>query len=826
MAGQKRQFPYYTAVPEIALRQSNVGVNPGREYSDPVTFQPGHGFGEAQQGHRTDFNTWTDQQIKGFLDLRGEDYDDCVDRAMLVQRAEECEGATGPALQPETATQATTATEEEDDPLDAFMASINEEVDANRPAAKRPKAGIELDEDEDNVADFMEVRKQNANMALANAVAAQGYGSDDEVYAAARAIDGAEVEYDANDNPIMADRSKTVGPMPPLDHDNIEYEEFAKDFYTPDPEIAAMPPAEVNALRRELAIRVSGFDAPKPIKTFQHCGFDKLLMGAIAKAGYEKPTPIQAQALPAALSGRDVLGIAKTGSGKTAAFVLPMLVHIMDQAELNKGEGPIGIIVAPTRELSEQIHKETRKFSKPYNLRVCAAFGGLSKYEQMKDLKAGSEVAVCTPGRMIDLIKTKACTMLRATYLVFDEADRMFDMGFEPQVRSLIGQIRPDRQTLLFSATMPNKVERLVRDALTSPVRITVGEVGAANEDIRQVVEVLDGDATKTHWLTSRLQGFIDAGDVLVFANQKTRVDELTQTLQGLGIRAAAIHGDMDQHSRMAVLHDFKAGKHHVVVATDVAARGLDIKSIKSVVNYDVAKEIDTHVHRVGRTGRAGDKDGIAYTLITPRETRMAGDLVASLTAVNQEVPQALHDLALKDGRYRKGQQRQRGGKGGGRGGGRRQVGGAGLGFDSGSGNTMHTAPVMPGFARGAPAATPETRMGFAAVPATAASSMEQARSEMRRTVQQGNFRGGFVSSGTTGGDLSFSGGFSARPASAAPDLNSAAAKQALAAAQAVAARLSALGGAATASAAGMTLQQAFPTPSSHGAPLPSCRRE
>ncbi|EFN57854.1 hypothetical protein CHLNCDRAFT_6836, partial [Chlorella variabilis] len=457
---------------------------------------------------------------------------------------------------------------------------------------------------------------------------------------------------------------KDVEALAALEHDGIAYSEFNKDFYEEAPDIAALTHAQVAEYRRQLGMRVSGFDAPRPIQTFKQCGFDGPLMAAITKAGYQKPTAIQAQALPAALCGRDVLGIAKTGSGKTAAFVLPMIVHIMDQPELQKGEGPIGVIVAPTRELAEQIHKETRRFSKAYNLGVAAAFGGLSKHQQFKDLKAGCEVAVCTPGRMIDLIRMKACNMKRATYLVFDEADRMFDMGFEPQVRSIMGQIRPDRQTLLFSATMPRKVERLAGDALTSPVRITVGEVGGANEDIKQVVEVVHDLGSKQKWLLDRLQRFIDDGDVLVFANQKARVDELAAALQAAGAKVAAIHGDMDQHTRMHTLADFKAGAYHALVATDVAARGLDIKSIKTVVNYDAAKDIDTHVHRIGRTGRAGDKDGVAYTLLLPHETRIAGDLVQNLATAGQEVPAMLHELAARDPRFRKGTARGKGGRG------------------------------------------------------------------------------------------------------------------------------------------------------------------
>jgi len=412
--------------------------------------------------------------------------------------------------------------------------------------------------------------------------------------------------------------------------------------------LIGMSDQEVADYMKSLAIRVSGFDVPRPINFFQDCGFPVPLMNAIAKQAYEKPTTIQCQALPIVLSGRDIIGIAKTGSGKTAAFVLPMIVHIMDQPELDKEEGPIGVICAPTRELAHQIYLEAKKFAKPYNLRVAAVYGGVSKFDQFKELKAGCEVVIATPGRLIDLLKMKALKMFRATYLVLDEADRMFDLGFEPQIRSIVGQIRPDRQTLLFSATMPYKVERLAREILTDPIRVTVGQVGGANEDIKQVVNVLPSDVEKMPWLLEKLPGMIDDGDVLVFASKKARVDEMEKELNQIGFRIAALYGDKDQASRMETLQKFKSGTYHVLVATDVAARGLDIKSIKTVVNFDIAKEMDMHIHRIGRTGRAGDKDGTAYTLITQKEARFAGELVHSLIAAGQDVPNELMDLAMK----------------------------------------------------------------------------------------------------------------------------------------------------------------------------------
>ncbi|CAD5191659.1 unnamed protein product [Musa acuminata subsp. malaccensis] len=565
------------------------------------------------------------------------------------------------------------------DPLDAFMEGIQEEIRAPPPASVNPKDKDDKykDDDEDDPVESFLRSKKDTGLTLASEALHAGYDSDEEVYAAAKAVDLGMVEYDSDDNPIVVDKRK-IEPIPALDHGTIDYEPFNKDFYEEQPSISGMNEQEVEEYRKGLAIRVSGFDVPKPIKLFEECGFSPALMGAITKQGYEKPTTIQCQALPIVLSGRDVIGIAKTGSGKTAAFVLPMIVHIMDQPELDKGEGPIGVICAPTRELAHQIYLEAKKFAKPYGIRVGAVYGGVSKLDQFKELKAGCEVVVATPGRLIDLLKMKALTMLRATYLVLDEADRMFDLGFEPQIRSIVGQIRPDRQTLLFSATMPYKVERLAREILSDPVRVTVGEVGTANEDITQVVNVISSDAEKMPWLLEKLPGMIDDGDVLVFASKKGTVDEIESQLIPNGFKIAALHGDKDQASRMDILQKFKSGIYHVLVATDVAARGLDIKSIKSVVNFDIARDMDMHVHRIGRTGRAGDKDGTAYTLITHKEARFAGELVNSLIAAGQDVPAELMDLAMKDGRFRAKRDARKGS--GGKKGGRRGKGGNGSG--------------------------------------------------------------------------------------------------------------------------------------------------
>ncbi|KAK9984325.1 hypothetical protein SO802_033850 [Lithocarpus litseifolius] len=653
---------------------------------------------------------------------------------------------------------------DEIDPLDAFMESIQEEVRSAPPPKPKDKAERYKDDEEDDPMETFLRAKKDLGLTLASEALHAGYNSDEEVYAAAKAIDAGMVEYDSDDNPIVLDKKK-IEPILPLDHSEIDYEPFTKDFYEEKESISGMSEQDVAEYRKSLAIRVSGFDVPRPIKAFEDSGFSVQLMNAIKKQGYEKPTSIQCQALPIVLSGRDVIGIAKTGSGKTAAFVLPMIVHIMDQPEIEK-EGPIGVICAPTRELAHQIFLEAKKFSKSHGIRVFAVYGGMSKLEQFKELKAGCEIVVATPGRLIDMIKMKALTMLRATYLVLDEADRMFDLGFEPQIRSIVGQIRPDRQTLLFSATMPRKVEKLAREILTDPVRVTVGEVGMANEDITQVVHVIPSDAEKLPWLLEQLPGMIDNGDVLVFASKKTTVDEIESQLVQKAFKVAALHGDKDQASRMEILQKFKSGVYHVLIATDVAARGLDIKSIKSVVNFDIARDMDMHVHRIGRTGRAGDKDGTAYTLITQKEARFAGELVNSLIAAGQNVSMELMDLAMKDGRFRSKRDARKGGgkkgkgRGGGGGGGGSGRGVRGVDFGLGIGYNPESNNTSPSSVPSRSAAVNSLRTGAMAQfksKFVAASSNSQNQGLSNSSSAYANKRTalpGFVSGGSIGGDV------------------------------------------------------------------------
>ncbi|KAJ6225567.1 hypothetical protein RDWZM_004112 [Blomia tropicalis] len=335
--------------------------------------------------------------------------------------------------------------DDEEDPLDAFMADLaksekktkNPEPTPMKMSTKesvKDSRGVRADlEEEDAEESYYRYMEKNPNAGVGSFVT----GSDDEAE---------YCEYDEDGNPIPSNAKRQIDPLPMIYHSEITYPKFEKNFYNEHEEIAKLSVAEVVELRRKLGIRVSGPSAPKPVTSFAHFNFDEQLLKTIRKLEYTQPTPIQAQAIPAALSGRDLIGIAKTGSGKTAAFIWPLIVHIMDQPELKKGDGPIGVILAPTRELSQQIYTEAKRFAKSFGINVVCAYGGGSKYEQAKDLEQGAEIIVATPGRMIDFVKMKATNFLRCTYLVLDEADRMFDMGFEVQVRSICNHVRPDRQ--------------------------------------------------------------------------------------------------------------------------------------------------------------------------------------------------------------------------------------------------------------------------------------------------------------------------------------------------------------------------------------------
>ncbi|KAL8690174.1 MAG: hypothetical protein Q9218_004324 [Villophora microphyllina] len=398
---------------------------------------------------------------------------------------------------------------------------------------------------------------------------------------------------------------------------------FEKSFYKEDPAVTSRSERDVDAFRKAKEITIQGKHVPRPVETFDEAGFPKYVMDEVKAQGFPHPTAIQSQGWPMALSGRDVVGIAETGSGKTLTYCLPAIVHINAQPLLAPGDGPIVLVLAPTRELAVQIQQEVAKFGKSSRIRNTCVYGGVPKGQQIRDLSRGVEVCIATPGRLIDMLESGKTNLRRVTYLVLDEADRMLDMGFEPQIRKIIGQIRPDRQTCMWSATWPKDVRQLASDYLHDYIQVNIGSMDlSANHRITQIVEIVS-EFDKRDRMTKHLERIMDAdkdAKILLFTGTKRVADEITRFLRQDGWPALSIHGDKQQNERDWVLNEFKTGKSPIMVATDVASRGIDVKNITHVLNYDYPNNSEDYVHRIGRTGRAGSK-GTAITLFTTEST-------------------------------------------------------------------------------------------------------------------------------------------------------------------------------------------------------------
>lgn len=413
----------------------------------------------------------------------------------------------------------------------------------------------------------------------------------------------------------------------------------------------------------EAQVRGDG-EVPKPFTTFNSCGFPKPIMATLFSLGFAAPTPIQAYCWPVAGGGRDVVGIAKTGSGKTLAFLLPPFTTFLGS---RPGYGPNMLVMAPTRELACQIQLEAERFGKRVDIYSVCVYGGAPRGPQLRELRAGAHLVVGTPGRLNDYLEGGELTLENCKNLVLDEADRMLDMGFEPQIRTLIKAIPRDRQTMMFSATWPREVRNLVQDYLHRPVYIQIGSHEAtANKDITQEVVICSGQREKSENLLEILT--IDRAErVIVFTNTKKLCESLASELWSSRIHCVTIHGDKEQRDRDQALHSFKTGRTPVMLATDVAARGLDIKGVKLVVNYDVAPCPDDHIHRIGRTGRAG-VPGRAVTFLDHRESKEAREVMRSMEKAGQRVPENLRELADAGNPGRSFSRFGKGGGGGGKG--------------------------------------------------------------------------------------------------------------------------------------------------------------
>ncbi|MGH1538398.1 MAG: DEAD/DEAH box helicase [Gammaproteobacteria bacterium] len=358
--------------------------------------------------------------------------------------------------------------------------------------------------------------------------------------------------------------------------------------------------------------------------SFESLGLRTELLRAASEKGYSTPTPIQSQAIPPILDGRDLMGGAQTGTGKTAGFTLPLLQRLMASKQEKKRRVIRALVLAPTRELAAQVTDSVRDYGKHLPIRTTAVFGGVSINPQIKKLRDGVDVLVATPGRLLDHVGQNTIDLSRVEILVLDEADRMLDMGFIHDIRKVLKLLPKKKQTLLFSATFSNDIKRLANDLLNNPELIEVAQRNTSAERVTQVVHPVD--AKKKRKLLSKLIGVGNWKQVLVFARTKRNCDRLAQSLVKDGLNAAAIHGGKSQGARTKALAHFKSGKVRVLVATDIAARGLDISQLPHVVNYELPHVPEDYVHRIGRTGRAGH-EGEAVSLVCIDEAKLLKDI-------------------------------------------------------------------------------------------------------------------------------------------------------------------------------------------------------
>jgi superfamily II DNA/RNA helicase len=379
--------------------------------------------------------------------------------------------------------------------------------------------------------------------------------------------------------------------------------------------------------RRPLAqARVAPVFNKQSMTEFSELGLSPTTLQAVADTGYTTATPIQAAAIPVALAGGDVLGIAQTGTGKTAAFTLPMVDRLA--AGRAKARMPRALVIAPTRELADQVAASFERYAKGTRLSWALLIGGVSFGDQEKKLDRGVDVLIATPGRLLDHFERGKLLLTGVQILVVDEADRMLDMGFIPDIERIFKMTPPRKQTLFFSATMPPEITRLTKQFLKDPTRIEAARPATTNENITQHLVRIPMSESKAKRMALRaLIGADDVKNGIIFCNRKTEVDVVAKSLKVHGLDAAPIHGDLDQSTRMKTLADFRSGALRLLVASDVAARGLDIPDVSHVFNYDVPHHADDYVHRIGRTGRAG-KSGKTYMLITPADSRQLDKVI------------------------------------------------------------------------------------------------------------------------------------------------------------------------------------------------------
>ena len=636
---------------------------------------------------------------------------------------------TLPPLPPPT----TSADDDEEDPLDSFMRSLAHPPPVSHSSLSKPSPfdddadDDDADDDDDDVDALLDSRDDDDD--------GDRGGEDDD-----GGGDSSPSSPD-RDASTAAPRKQRIAELAPLDHSAIVYPPIVRPPYTPHPSL--LPPMSPEFQSRIAALDVTSSppSLTPPCPDLSLLPLPSALISSLSSSLSPHLTPIQSLSIPLALLHHNLIAQATTGSGKTLAYLLPLLLHCSHQPPSPSAPshptpsplhpfptGPTALILLPTRELASQVFTEARRLTRAWGTtrkwRVVALLGGSNRHEQVRAMGKGGgvvDVVVATPGRLLEGVEQGWCGMGRVSMVVLDEADRLMSMGFDRQVRSVVGQVRPDRQALLFSATMPERVVRLCRDVVgEAAVRVTAGVRGVVSEGVRQEVVVVKDDAAKLAWLISHLPQL--PPPVLLFTSTQASCTSLHQQLTRLlpHLPSLPLHGSMHQPARVEAVRRLKGGGVRVVVATDVAARGLDVKGLGAVVVWEVGRDKDSHIHRVGRVGRAG-REGRAVTLLTEDSGFKGGGIVAdTMREAGEEVPVQLRWLPVV-GTDRGGSDRRRG---------KRGEGGAGRGGRAGvtsagreCGGLLGAVPPPPSLAASSAASAQPELVSAAAIAAAAAAA-------------------------------------------------------------------------------------------------------
>jgi len=534
------------------------------------------------------------------------------------------------------------------------------------------KFNFEWNEEEDTSYDYNPIYQQKAEAGFFGRGRLGGF-TEEATDAGTRRFIQAMIERDPESGRIRAEQI--------LEMERRRKEEGGRaqlDKHWSEKKLEHMRERDWRIFKEDFNIATKGGAIPNPMRNWKEAGLPDKLMRIVDQVGYTEPSAIQRAAIPIALQCRDLIGVAVTGSGKTAAFILPLLVYISQLPPLsvaNRHDGPYALVLAPTRELAQQIEVEARKFASPLGFNTAVIVGGHSIEEQSFQMQAGAEIIIATPGRLVDCIERRVLVLSQCTYVIMDEADRMIDMGFEEPVNKILDALpvnneKPDselaedpnamkrglyRQTMMYTATMPTAVERIARKYLRRPAIVTIGNVGEAVETVEQRVEHIQGEERRK----KRLQEILSSGEfpapIIVFVNIKRNCDAIARDIKHMGFSAVTLHGSKTQEQREAALASLKEGRTDVLVATDLAGRGIDITDVSLVINFNMAGSIESYTHRIGRTGRAG-KSGVAITFWGNEDADVLYDLKQMLMKSNiSKVPEELrkHEAAQQKGKKR-----------------------------------------------------------------------------------------------------------------------------------------------------------------------------